>query len=184
MNNLIIFSLQDARRPTGVLARWRNSRDDFRRIFYNPNNYPALARVLNKYISTQALDVSSPAASPGQADDESFAGKSWSWAHCGLIERQQSQGSFRRKPGKKQVRKDATSATYLSWRCVSISGSRWQVQQCYESAFRAGRSPVCQNCTSFFSLIGLSVRGRSRLDVSGYRLLLELRVPQFFKWIY
>ena len=66
--------LQDVRRPTGFLANWRNSDDDFRRIFFNPKNYPALAHVLSKYLTTQTLDVSGPPASLGKTDDQFCTG--------------------------------------------------------------------------------------------------------------
>ena len=52
--------LQDLRQPTGFLANWRESDDDFRRILPNPKNYPALAHILSKYLIIQALDVSGP----------------------------------------------------------------------------------------------------------------------------
>ena len=61
--------LQDVRRPTGLLASWRNSDEDFRRILFNPKNYPALAHVLSKYLTTQTLDVGGPAARLEKTDD-------------------------------------------------------------------------------------------------------------------
>ena len=63
------ISLQDVRRPTGFLASWRNSDDDFRKILFNPKNYPALAHILSKYLTTQTLDVSGPPVSLGKTDD-------------------------------------------------------------------------------------------------------------------
>ncbi|KAK4695301.1 hypothetical protein P7C71_g2427, partial [Lecanoromycetidae sp. Uapishka_2] len=47
----------DVRRPTGFLANWRNSDDDFRRILFNPKNYPALAHIISKFLTTQTLDI-------------------------------------------------------------------------------------------------------------------------------
>ena len=80
--------LQDVRRPTGFLANWRNSDDDFRRILFNPKNYPALAHILSKYLATQTLDVSSPPASLGKIDDQFRVGETGSRAHCGSFKRQ------------------------------------------------------------------------------------------------
>ena len=62
------ISLQDVRRATGFLASWRNSDDDFRRIVFNPNNYPTLAHILSKYLTTQTLDVSGLLASLVKTD--------------------------------------------------------------------------------------------------------------------
>lgn len=53
----------------GFLASWRNSDEDFRRILFNPNSYPALAHILKKYLTTQTLDVSGPPASLVKIDE-------------------------------------------------------------------------------------------------------------------
>lgn len=121
------ISLQDVRQPTGFLASWRNSDDDFRRILFNPKIYPALAHILSKYLITQTLDVSGPPASLGKVDDQLCVGETGSRAHCGPFKRQQPQGRVCCKSGQKQIRKDATPSTHLSRGCLSIPRSRRQV---------------------------------------------------------